>query len=270
MESPGPVVERSRLRACLASSQQHQVGDIEDHDEKPNDDRQDGDVPGVRHHDHGRGLRTDLLVVRAGSGLLAGEHGPLAALDADPGLPGVHDHVLVEAREPDEGGGDEGQHDAEHDLRAVERVVEQVAARGAGDDDAGRDGDGAGDEAALPRLDAPADGALADHLARDGAHDAGRHAGEEERQGEDDARERADGRREQVVDAEDVGGRGRRVAVEARAGDDEDGAVDEEGERHEGDGHLCVGVFQRIFNGRETGHVECLLPSVYVFDGIAH
>ena len=145
-------------------------------------------------------------------------------------------HILAAASKPDERGASEGQDDAKRDLAALERAAEALAPDGARDDDAGRDADAAGDEAAHPRLDGPVELALGDHLPGDGADDAGRGAGEEQGEGEDGAGDGREGRGEQVVDGEEVGVVSAGEGGQGGAGDDEDRAVDEEREGDEGDG----------------------------------
>ena len=145
-------------------------------------------------------------------------------------------HILAAASKPDERGAGEGQDDTKRDLAALERAAEALAPDGARDDDAGRDADAAGDEAAHPRLDGPVELALGDHLAGDGADDAGRGAGEEQGEGEDGAGDGREGRGEQVVNGEEVGVVSTGDGGQGGASNNEDRAVNEEREGHEGDG----------------------------------
>lgn len=245
------------------NAQQHQVGHVHDDDEQPDDDTENSGDPIVRHA-HGRPrtvkplLRVPLSLTLFGIGvvtaiLIDDVRGP--TLDDVARRARLDAHVALGAGEVDEGGADERQHDAEGDLGAVEGGVELLAAGGARDDDAGRDADGAGDEAAQPRLHAPAQRALAHHLARDGADDAGRDAREQQRQREDGTRGRADARRQERVDPEDVGVQRVRVAVQRRPRHDQDRAVDEEREREERERRLGVRVLERVLDGRQAGHV---------------
>ncbi|KAH6605677.1 hypothetical protein Trco_004830 [Trichoderma cornu-damae] len=151
---------------------------------------------------------------------------------------------------------------AEDDLGGVEGGVEALLADRPGDDDGRGDADGPRDEAPEPGLHLPAEGALADHLAGDGAHDAGGHAREQEGQGEDGPGPGGDARGEQPVDAEDVRGEGVRVPVQRGAGDDEDGRVDEEGKGEERQRQLRDGVLERVLDGRHGGDVEHLVAAL--------
>lgn len=68
---------------------------------------------------------------------------------------GLDHHVLVETREPDQREREEDQRDGQHDVAAVERGGETVAAFDPGDDDAGDDGDAAGEETSVEGFDTP-------------------------------------------------------------------------------------------------------------------
>lgn len=232
-------------------SQKHQVGDVENDDEEPDDYGRNADVPRIAHLHYSLRLWTDLSVLcrHHHAEISSGVRSLGLALNAHSRTARLRGHVLVEAGEPDERGRHEGQHDAEDDLRPIQRVVEARAARGAGDDDAGGDGNGPRDEAAEPGLHLPPEGALADHLPGDGADDAGRDAREEQCEGEDDASEGANGLGQQIVDAEDVGVRCRGVPVEAGAGDDQDGAVNEESECEEGYAYFGVSILEGVLDG---------------------
>ena len=164
-----------------------------------------------------------------------------------------HGHVAAAAGEVDERCRDEGERDGERDLAPVQSGGEAVLSDGRGDYDAGCDADGAGDEAAEPGSGGPAEGALGDHLAGDGADDACGDARQEEGEGKDCAGCWGDGGGEEGVDGEEggVGGGG----GEGGAGEDEERGVDEEGEGEEGDGEFGYGVFERGADGGEGGLV---------------
>ena len=89
------------------------------------------------------------------------------------GVAPADDHVFVATGEVDQGRADDGQDDAEGDLGPVESGTEARFAHSAGDDDARRDADAAGEEAAQPGFQAPIKGSFREHLTCYGADDAG-------------------------------------------------------------------------------------------------
>ena len=158
-------------------------------------------------------------------------------------------HVLVTTGVPDERSSDEDEHDAEHDVAAIQRGRKPRLPRRAGNDDAGNDGDGAGDEATQKGAHAPIERALAHELPGHGGDDAGGNAGEKQGECEDGAGALGDARNEKRVHARQVGVRG--VGGERGGGDDEDGGVDEDSDDGERDAELGDGEGHTGFDGFE-------------------
>ncbi|PMB67043.1 hypothetical protein BM221_006705 [Beauveria bassiana] len=231
----------------LAESEKNKIGHIHDGHDQPHQAAQNYQPPRIRHVNAGR------LVDALHLGLV---------LDVVASHAGPDSHVAAAAGKVNERQRGKGQDGAEDDLGGVEGGVEAFAANGGGDDERRRDADGAGDEAAHPGLDLPAQGALGDHLAGNGADDAGGDAREQEGEGKDGADGRGDALGEEGVDAKDVGVEGLGVLVERGAGDDEDGRVDKEGKGEERGAELDDGVLEAVFDGGLRGHVDNLVVAV--------
>jgi len=136
--------------------------------------------------------------------------------------------VAGELRQRDYG---KGQLKAQNDLAQDEQRGDSAFTVKADDEDGGKNGDRASDQAAQPRLETNLQKTFHDNLAGKSAGERGILAGSQERAREDGAGETdAEDGTEKFVGVGDFGNIMQAACVEGRGAEDEDGGVDEESE----------------------------------------